>query len=370
MISNNELTNISGKAITIVTSIENEFLENNQIILANNTNVTVNQEIQFNCSAVEDGMNYEWNFGDSLINATIQNPTHKYSKSGFYLVKLTIISPTNEFSLYSILIEVKSVTNAPTGLSLKYTICQMQLTWVAPISNNGSAILGYKIYRGTSSGNEILLCAVGNITSYIDSNLIYGQTYYYRIATVNGIGEGDLSTEINAKAFGLPASPQNFTIKIENGYFNLSWISVENNSVSPITGYKIYRGISADSLSLLSQVGVVLSYLDTTVNTSQTYYYKVVAICDLGDGESSGIISARYEPANYSGIYITLGMFGGFGIIGAVVLQRNPILKEKFVKGLKTSAGKIKVGAKNASETAKDKMQNLSEKLKNKKQNR
>ena len=73
------------------------------------------------------------------------------------------------------------------------------LVWSAPASNGGSAITGYRVYRGTSSGGETLLVTVGNISTWADTGGANGTTYYYRVAAVNAVGEGARSNEISAK---------------------------------------------------------------------------------------------------------------------------------------------------------------------------
>src|SRR5262249_40949167 len=59
------------------------------------------------------------------------------------------------------------------------------LAWNAPASNGGSGITNYKVYRGTSSGGETLLTTLGNVTSFNDSGLSNGTTYYYKVTAVN-----------------------------------------------------------------------------------------------------------------------------------------------------------------------------------------
>ena len=68
----------------------------------------------------------------------------------------------------------------------------------AKVVATGSAITNYNIYRGTASNGETLLATVGNITSYDDSGLTNGATYYYKVSAVNAIGEGLLSNEVSA----------------------------------------------------------------------------------------------------------------------------------------------------------------------------
>ena len=73
------------------------------------------------------------------------------------------------------------------------------LGWTPPASNGGSAITGYKVYRGTASGGETLLTTLGLVTSYVDSTGVpNGTTYYYRVSAVNAVGEGALSNERSA----------------------------------------------------------------------------------------------------------------------------------------------------------------------------
>ena len=86
---------------------------------------------------------------------------------------------------------------------------QIVLTWQMPASNGGSAITGYNIYRGTSSGGEIFYTNPGNVTTYTDGSLTNGQTYYYVLAAINGVGQGDPAIEVYATpAIALISSDQ------------------------------------------------------------------------------------------------------------------------------------------------------------------
>ena len=71
------------------------------------------------------------------------------------------------------------------------------MTWTAP-SNGGSAITGYKIYRGYSSGSETLVATISPATSYTNTWMTNGVTYYYKVTAVNAIGEGVKSAEAHA----------------------------------------------------------------------------------------------------------------------------------------------------------------------------
>ena len=71
------------------------------------------------------------------------------------------------------------------------------VSWSAPTT--GGAPTGYRIYRGTSSGAETFLATVGKTTSYKDTAVTRGTTYYYKVSAVNYGGEGSLSpNEVSA----------------------------------------------------------------------------------------------------------------------------------------------------------------------------
>ncbi|HKZ48190.1 MAG TPA: IPT/TIG domain-containing protein [Thermoplasmata archaeon] len=71
------------------------------------------------------------------------------------------------------------------------------LSWVTPRSY-GTPISGYTIYRGDRPGEEVWLVSVGPTNTYVDVAVTNGATYYYRVAAVNGAGEGAPSNEAAA----------------------------------------------------------------------------------------------------------------------------------------------------------------------------
>ena len=91
-----------------------------------------------------------------------------------------------------------TVPLAPTLTGASGGDGSVALTWTAPSSDGGSALTGYEIWRGPTSGDETLLTTVGTGTTYTDPTVSNGTTYLYQVAAVNSVGSGPRSNELSA----------------------------------------------------------------------------------------------------------------------------------------------------------------------------
>jgi hypothetical protein len=75
---------------------------------------------------------------------------------------------------------------------------EIDLAWTAA----GGTVTGYNILRGTSAGGESATpVATGvSVTTYADTTVTQGATYYYKVAAANSAGQGPLSNEVSAVA--------------------------------------------------------------------------------------------------------------------------------------------------------------------------
>src|SRR5260370_4750339 len=99
----------------------------------------------------------------------------------------------------TVTVTVPTVPSAPQNLVASAGNTQASLTWSAPSSNGGATISGYNVYRGTTSGGEgTTPIATVTTTSYTDSGLTNGQTYYYKVTAINSVGQSLPSNEASA----------------------------------------------------------------------------------------------------------------------------------------------------------------------------
>ncbi|MFZ2414798.1 MAG: LamG-like jellyroll fold domain-containing protein, partial [Minisyncoccia bacterium] len=88
------------------------------------------------------------------------------------------------------------VPATPVNLYAEANSTGIALSWY---SASDPTITNYKIYRGTSSGNESLLATIGQGgTIYNDAKTPHNTLYYYKVTAVNSYGESAYSNEVSA----------------------------------------------------------------------------------------------------------------------------------------------------------------------------
>jgi len=209
-------------------------------------------------------------------------------------------------------VTIKTVPSSPTGLAAKATSpTQINLSWTAPSNNGGSPITGYKIYRSTSPGTETLLTTSGNFTSYNDTGVTPGITYFYKVSSVNSVGESSQSNEASTATHQVSSAPQNLSAStVSSSQIFLSWTAPSNNGGSTITGYKIERssdGGTTWNATVPNTGAAYTKYTDSGLKGSTTYTYRVSAINSVGTSSPSNTASATTNsnipppPTNQTG---------------------------------------------------------------------
>ena len=133
-----------------------------------------------------------------------------------------------------------------------------------------------------------------------DQKFYFNMTGHYNITVksrVNHAINGNCSFQVLSAPGSLtePGSPLNLQLSAGDGFVDLSWETPDDDGGSSIINYNIYRGTTSGSLSLLTTVGDLLTYSDTSVVNDVTYYYQVSAENIIGEGPRSNEVSAIPE---------------------------------------------------------------------------
>ena len=183
---------------------------------------------------------------------------------------------TDEFRIAETYAEVVDAVvdppDAPTGLMATAGSNLVSLSWTAATGDP----ISYNVKRSTHSGGPYtnIVGTTTEPTVVYDDAVLGGQTYYYVVSAVNGIGEGSNSAYASAAPIlAPPAAVTGLMVVPGDAQVALSW-----GASAFATRYDVKRATRIGGP--YASVGTTGSttFDDTTAANSTTYYYVVAAI--------------------------------------------------------------------------------------------
>jgi cellulose 1,4-beta-cellobiosidase len=179
----------------------------------------------------------------------------------------------------------------PTGLVAAAGINQVSLQWSA-----AAGATSYHVQRATTNGGPYTTIASPTSTSYVDSGLTAGVTYYYVVSAVNSAGESGNSSQVSAtpQAAPLPTAPTLLNAqRTGRTNINLTWTQSSTPGITQNNVYRRTSGGTYPATPTVTLVGGSSSYIDRGLARSTTYCYVVTAVNSAGESPRSNEACAQ-----------------------------------------------------------------------------
>ena len=172
---------------------------------------------------------------------------------------------------------------APQHLSAVAGYAQVTLTWAAPASDGGSAILRYEV-------------AVDDSGTWIDAGLdleetvtglTNGQPYAFAVRAVNAAGTG-LAATVTASPVTTPGAPQHLSAVAGYAQVTLTWDAPTSDGGSAILRYEV----AVDDSGTWIDAGLDLEETVTGLTNGQPYAFAVRAVNAAGTGLAAAVTAS------------------------------------------------------------------------------
>ena len=162
-------------------------------------------------------------------------------------------------------------------------------------SNNNKVAVTYEIYRSTSSKKGFTKIAEVEDNSYINANLTYGTTYYYKVIAKYNDAKTGYSNLVSMRVVPDKLDDLNI-LSVSTNQVKLGWTKFDN-----VTGYEIARSNKINGrYTTIATLKNVDNYTNSKLSGNTTYFYKVRAYKLVGRtkvyGSYSSILEVKTSP--------------------------------------------------------------------------
>ena len=212
----------------------------------------------------------------------------------------------------------RTVPEAPQSVAAEPLNLSARLSWEAPASDGGSAIIGYE-YQVDDQGWQLVPGSNVATRSYDVPGLVNGQSYTLKVRAVNEAGPGADAAASEVTPRTVPEAPQSVAAEPLNLSARLSWEAPASDGGSAIIGYE-YQVDDQAWQSVPGSDVATRSYDVPGLVNGQSYALKVRAVNETGPGADAAAPSVRpriggtwtYEPEFEPSNTITAG--SGVGV--------------------------------------------------------
>jgi len=197
----------------------------------------------------------------------------------------------------------------PQGLEVRPGDEQVQLFWQ---ENREEDLAGYRVYRSElpDRGFSLVASLPATTTTFTDTGLRNGKTYYYRLSAIDTDQRESERTPVVAVTLqqggggggtGLPPSfPTGLDVQALFDRLVLVWTA---NPEPDLKEYRVYRALDNVNVPTAAQGAApyavvprqMTTFIDSDVNADHLYFYRVTAV-NTADLESAPSVPAQGRP--------------------------------------------------------------------------
>ncbi len=188
---------------------------------------------------------------------------------------------------------------APTGLMATPGNGLVALSWTP-----SATATSYNVQSATTSGGPYTTITNVTTTSFVNTGLANGTTYYYVVSALNPYGESSISSETNATPAPLPPfTPTGLTATAGNAQVSLSWAAAPG-----ATSYNVKSATTNGGPYTTFTNVTTTSVVNTGLVNATAYFYVVSALND--NGESPDSLPAGATPFDTPPLYYSIEFTG------------------------------------------------------------
>lgn len=215
----------------------------------------------------------------AIVNVTGYRDTNVVSGTTYYYVVSATDQAGESGNSNPVSATACIAPGVPQDLTAGVSGSEVNLGWNAALGATT-----YLVARATTATPYTLIAAGLTTTTFTDTNVNQGATYFYAVAAGNGCNQGAFSSAIPATTAPLP--PANLTAVAGGTEIALAWSA-------PITAgnYNVKRGLLNGGPYVTVATTPSPPYHDTGLVSGTTYYYVVSAVNAGGESANSPQVS-------------------------------------------------------------------------------
>ncbi|CAB4548564.1 unannotated protein [freshwater metagenome] len=188
-----------------------------------------------------------------------------------------------------------TVPDAPTNVTATAGDAQIDLTWLAPTVDGGSAITGYTVVSSPAITAPVACTATTSLNCTF-TGLTNGTAYTFTVIAINTVGNSLLSVASAATTpRTIPDAPTGVIATSGNAQAVITWSAPAFNGGSPITNYAV-SSLPAVTPPAGCTTTTALTCVFTGLTNGTAYTFTVIATNIAGDSIAS-LASAPMTPA-------------------------------------------------------------------------